>query len=288
MKIIKKIIRDKKKIFVFDDKKKISVLKIYLKGDTLNEFKNEIKGYKYFKKNRIYKIPKLTNFSRSNKICYIKLEFIDGKKVKFLNFNEVFKNNVKLTKKVSNNTYIDDILKFYQIKKNIELIKIAKNIKEYLKEKNFKNNLKLSFTHGDLAPFNCLKKDNDFYVFDFEKFKERFFLFDHINWLFQPIMFNLGHVLISKKFIFRNTFISKNILKYHKLFIYFMLKKILNHYKINRKEFTKFYLFYLFEKQSILLSDIKFVRNNQNKILTKKLIIMIKENINFIIDNAKF
>lgn len=288
MKIIKKIIRDKKKIFVFDDKKKISVLKIYLKGDTLNEFKNEIKGYKYFKKNRIYKIPKLINFSRSNKFCYIKLEYIDGKKVKFLNFNEVFKNNVKLTKKVSNNTYIDDILKFYQIKKNIELIKIAKNIKEYLKEKNFNNNLKLSFTHGDLAPFNCLKKDNDFYVFDFEKFKERFFLFDHINWLFQPIMFNLGHVLISKKFIFRNTFISKNILKYHKLFIYFMLKKILNHYKINRKEFTKFYLFYLFEKQSILLSDIKFVRNNQNKILTKKLIIMIKENINFIIDNAKF
>lgn len=288
MKIIKKIIRDKKKIIVFDDKKKISVLKIYLKGDTLNEFKNEIKGYKYFKKNRIYKIPKLINFSRSNKFCYIKLEYIDGKKVKFLNFNEVFKNNVKLTKKVSNNTYIDDILKFYQIKKNIELIKIAKNIKEYLKEKNFNNNLKLSFTHGDLAPFNCLKKDNDFYVFDFEKFKERIFLFDHINWLFQPIMINLGHVLISKKFIFRNTFISKNILKYYKLFIYFKLKKVLNHYKINREEFTKFYLFYLFEKQSILLSDIKFVKNNQNKILAKKLIITIKGNINFIIDNAKF
>ena len=127
-----------------------------------------------------------------------------------------------------------------------------------------------------------------FYVFDFEKFRERIFLFDHLNWQYHSIISNIGSILISNKFIFKNNFLAKVILKYIKFLIYFKLQKILVNYKIDKKEFTKVYLFYLFEKQSILLFDLKFVKSIRNKILTRKLIMMIQKNIYFILNNEKF
>ena len=157
-----------------------------------------------------------------------------------------------------------------------------------LKKKIFRLNSQLSLTHGDLAHYNCLKKDNNFYVFDFEKFRERVFLFDHLNWQYHSIIFNIGSLIISNKLIFRNNFLTNVILKYIKFLIYFKLQKILVNYKIDKKEFTKFYLFYLFEKQSILLFDLKFVKNIKKKILTRKFIMMIKKNIYFILNNEKF
>ena len=133
-----------------------------------------------------------------------------------------------------------------------------------------------------------MKKNNYFYVIDFEKFKERIFLFDHINWLFHPIIFNMSPRLISNNSIFSNIFIINIFLKYFKCFIYFKLNKILNNYKINKNEFTKYYLFYLYEKLFILLSDLKFINDSKNKILTKKMIIMIKKNISNIIQSEKY
>jgi len=184
--------------------------------------------------------------------------------------------------------YINNISVFYEHKKNKKLIIIENDIKDYLKKKNFRLNSQLSLTHGDLAHYNCLKKDNNFYVFDFEKFRERIFLFDHLNWQYHSIISNIGSILISNKFIFKNNFLAKVILKYIKFLIYFKLQKILVNYKIDKKEFTKVYLFYLFEKQSILLFDLKFVKNIRNKILTRKLIMMIQKNIYFILNNEKF
>ena len=286
--VLETIITDKKKIFIFNDKKKLSVLKVYLKGNVINEFKNEIKGYNYYKKKKIYKIPKLLNYSKKNIFYYIELEYINSKKVNIFDFNKIFKLNVTLTKKIPSKNYIDSIPKFYRNKKNIKLIKIQDGIKKFLKKELYFNNLKLSYTHGDLAPYNCLKKDNYFYVIDFEKFKERIFLFDHINWLFIPIISNISHRLISNNYIFRNIFIINIFLKYLKSFIYFKLNKILDNYKINKNEFTKYYLLYLYEKLFILLSDLKFISNSKNKIITKKNIIMIKKNIANIIQSEKY
>ena len=267
-KIVETYNTDKKKIIIIKKKNTHKVYKIYLKGNKQLEYKNEIKGYRYFKKIKLFKIPKLYNHLNSKNISYIELEYIKGKKVNFFDYKKVFKKNIRLTKTISDMRYINNISVFYEHKKNKKLIIIENHIKDYLKKKNFRLNSQLSLTHGDLAHYNCLKKDNNFYVFDFEKFRERIFLFDHLNWQYHSIISNIGSILISNKFIFKNNFLAKVILKYIKFLIYFKLQKILVNYKIDKKEFTKVYLFYLFEKQSILLFDLKFVKSIRNKILT--------------------
>ena len=287
-KIIKIYNTDKKKIIIIKRENIHKIFKIYLRGNKQLEYKNEIKGYSYFKRIKFFKIPKLYNHLNSKSISYIELEYIKGKKVSFFDFKKIFKKNIRLTKTISDTRYINNISVFYKHKKNKKLIRIENDIRDYLKKKNFKLNSKLSLTHGDFAHYNCLKRDNNFYVFDFEKFRERVFLFDHFNWQYHSIILNIGSILISNKLIFRNNFLTNVILKYIKFLIYFKFKKILFNYKIDKKEFTKFYLFYLFEKQSILLFDLKFVKNIKNKILTRKLIMMIKKNIYFILSNEKF
>jgi len=287
-KIVETYNTDKKKIIIIKKENTHKVYKIYLRGNKQLEYKNEIKGYRYFKKIKLFKIPKLYNHLNSKNISYIELEYIKGKKVDFFDYKKVFKKKIILTKTISDMRYINNISVFYEHKKNKKLIIIENDIKDYLKKKNFRLNSQLSLTHGDLAHYNCLKKDNNFYVFDFEKFRERIFLFDHLNWQYHSIISNIGSILISNKFIFKNNFLAKVILKYIKFLIYFKLQKILVNYKIDKKEFTKVYLFYLFEKQSILLFDLKFVKNIRNKILTRKLIMMIQKNIYFILNNEKF
>ena len=287
-KIVETYNTDKKKIIIIKKENTHKVYKIYLRGNKQLEYKNEIKGYRYFKKIKLFKIPKLYNHLNSKNISYIELEYIKGEKVDFFDYKKVFKKNIRLTKTISDMRYINNISVFYEHKKNKKLIIIENDIKDYLKKKNFRLNSQLSLTHGDLAHYNCLKKDNNFYVFDFEKFRERIFLFDHLNWQYHSIISNIGSILISNKFIFKNNFLAKVILKYIKFLIYFKLQKILVNYKIDKKEFTKVYLFYLFEKQSILLFDLKFVKSIRNKILTRKLIMMIQKNIYFILNNEKF
>jgi hypothetical protein len=287
-KIVETYNTDKKKIIIIKKENTHKVYKIYLRGNKQLEYKNEIKGYRYFKKIKLFKIPKLYNHLNSKNISYIELEYIKGEKVDFFDYKKVFKKKIRLTKTISDMKYINNISVFYEHKKNKKLIIIENDIKDYLKKKNFRLNSQLSLTHGDLAHYNCLKKDNNFYVFDFEKFRERIFLFDHLNWQYHSIISNIGSILISNKFIFKNNFLAKVILKYIKFLIYFKLQKILVNYKIDKKEFTKVYLFYLFEKQSILLFDLKFVKSIRNKILTRKLIMMIQKNIYFILNNEKF
>ena len=287
-KIVETYNTDKKKIIIIKKENTHKVYKIYLRGNKQLEYKNEIKGYRYFKKIKLFKIPKLYNNLNSKNISYIELEYIKGEKVDFFDYKKVFKKKIRLTKTISDMKYINNISVFYEHKKNKKLIIIENDIKDYLKKKNFRLNSQLSLTHGDLAHYNCLKKDNNFYVFDFEKFRERIFLFDHLNWQYHSIISNIGSILISNKFIFKNNFLAKVILKYIKFLIYFKLQKILVNYKIDKKEFTKVYLFYLFEKQSILLFDLKFVKSIRNKILTRKLIMMIQKNIYFILNNEKF
>ena len=287
-KIVETYNTDKKKIIIIKKENTHKVYKIYLRGNKQLEYKNEIKGYRYFKKIKLFKIPKLYNHLNSKNISYIELEYIKGEKVDFFDYKKVFKKKIRLTKTISDMRYINNISVFYEHKKNKKLIIIENHIKDYLKKKNFRLNSQLSLTHGDLAHYNCLKKDNNFYVFDFEKFRERIFLFDHLNWQYHSIISNIGSILISNKFIFKNNFLAKVILKYIKFLIYFKLQKILVNYKIDKKEFTKVYLFYLFEKQSILLFDLKFVKSIRNKILTRKLIMMIQKNIYFILNNEKF
>lgn len=287
IKIFKKIITDKKKIFFIKKNNKLSVLKIYLKGDTYREYNNEIKGYLYFKKKRLFKIANLINYSKNSKIYFIEIDYIKGKKANFFDYNKIFKKNIKISKKISFKSYIDKFSKFYSLRKDMEFLKIEYKIYNYLTNKYKSSKLGVSSSHGDLANYNCIKKNNDIYVFDFEKFKERIFLFDSINWLFHTLISNVSSIFVTNDFLLKNKVLINVILKYFKFFIYIKLKNILDKNKISNKEFCKYYLIYLYEKLYILLTDVNYVNNSKNRILTKKFILVIKHNINLILTNEK-
>ena len=134
-KIIKTYNTDKKKIIIIKGENTHKVYKIYLRGNKQLEYKNEIKGYSYFKRIKFFKIPKLYNHLNSKSISYIELEYIKGKKVSFFDFKKVFKKNIRLTKTISDIRYINNISVFYEHKKNKKLIIIENDIKDYLKKK---------------------------------------------------------------------------------------------------------------------------------------------------------
>ena len=134
-KIIKTYNTDKKKIIIIKGENTHKVYKIYLRGNKRLEHKNEIKGYSYFKRIKLFKIPKLYNHLNSKSISYIELEYIKGKKVSFFDFKKIFKKNIRLTKTISDTRYINNISVFYKHKKNKKLIRIENDIKDYLKKK---------------------------------------------------------------------------------------------------------------------------------------------------------
>ena len=282
MKIIKTIFNDKNKISIYQINKNKFVDKTYTKKN-FKYFKNEISGYQFYKKNYVYKIPKFYSYQNKKNIKILTIEYIDGTKVNIFNFSKVFKKKIKITKKISYTKYTDHISNFYFKKKNKKIEKLKNNINKYLQKNIINSKLKLSFTHGDLAHFNCLKKKNYINVFDFEKFKERIFLFDHINWLYHPFISNVGLIMFSKNFMPKSTLLLKFIFYYFETFIFHVLKKNLNLHKIDRKNFKIFYLIYLYEKLSILSFDINLIKNFKRKNLARKLIIIILKNIDYII-----
>ena len=287
-KIVNIIQKDTKKIFIIRKKNSYKLIKVYLNKNNRNLFNREIEGYRFYSKKKTFKIPKLLNYSQNNKISFIEIEYIDGQKVNFFDYNKIFRKNIKLSNNISNKTYINQVSKYYLLVKKKYFIKIKKDIEKFLKKNIFKLNINVSFTHGDLAHYNCLKKNYNYYVFDFEYFRERILIFDHINWFFHPIASNISIYLISNKFNLKSKFFMKIISKLIKYFIYFKLKKILNILNINKNEFSKYYLLYLFEKLYILESGIKSIKLLHNKNHTKKLIVTIKETIYYILFNEKF
>jgi len=99
-KIVETYNTDKKKIIIIKKENTHKVYKIYLRGNKQLEYKNEIKGYRYFKKIKLFKIPKLYNHLNSKNISYIELEYIKGKKVDFFDYKKVFKKKIILTKTI--------------------------------------------------------------------------------------------------------------------------------------------------------------------------------------------
>jgi hypothetical protein len=265
MKIIKKIINDKNKIIIYKKKNKILVDKIFQKKNLLF-YKNEILGINYFKKNKYFEIPKVYSYRLKNNLGKITLEYIDGKKTSVCNINKIFKSDIRVNKKVNLNEYLNNITKDYKIKK-----------KSCLNNFNiFKKKISVSMTHGDLVNYNCLEKNKKFYIFDFEKFRERIAVFDYFNWVLHPLTFK-----ISKYFILNNRNIlikifNNFILMFMNIFIKSLLKRIFFKLKINFKEFDLYYFLFLYEKIFIIENDLYYVKNKKVKSNTRKHIFFLK------------
>ena len=268
MHIIKKFIPNKE-IYLIKKLKKKNVIKFYTKKQN-KIILNEISGYKYFNKINIFKVPKLISFNK--KARYLEIEYIPGYRTSFFDIKKIFLREGLSKKKTTIKNYLD--LKCKNKKEeNFLFIKDFFNTKNILKKKIY-----ISKSHGDFARYNIIKYDGNFYVIDFEKFGERIFSFDIINWYSHTIFYK-----ISKYIIFKNLKFSKNIFFSIILnIIYFYIQnRVTYFYKrkkiLSNQKFKIYFILYLFEKIKMISEDIKFITSTKEKKEIKKFILLLKE-----------
>ena len=268
MHIIKKFIPNKEIYLIKKSQKKI-VIKFYRKQPN-KMMLNEISGYKYFNKINVFKLPKLISFNK--KARYLEIEYIPGYRTSFFDIKKIFLRDGFSKKITTIQNYLD--LKCKNKKEeNYLLIKDFFNRYKILKKKIY-----ISKSHGDFARYNIIKNDDKFYVIDFEKFGERIFSFDVINWYSHTIFHKL-----SKHLIFKDIKISKNI--FFKIIIntiyFYIQNKVIIFYKrkkiLSNQKFKIYFILYLFEKIKIIREDIKFVSSTKEKKDIKKFILLLNE-----------
>jgi len=257
MKIIKKIVNDKNKILIYENNNKKYVDKIFNRKNLIF-FKKEKLGIKYFKKKNFFDIPKVYSYEVKNNIGKITSEYIKGKKTHVRKINQVYKSGPFVSKKVYLNKYLSDLKKDYKIKKKSYPREFTDNY--FLNKKIY-----VSKTHGDFVHYNCLEKDKKFYIFDFEKFRERIVVFDYLNWILHPLTFN-----VSKYFFLNHRNLVTKIFNY--IILFFLnkfaksfTKKIFFRLEIDLKDFDLYYFLFLYEKIFIIQEDLSYVKNKNVK-----------------------
>ena len=281
-KILKSFSNDGKKFQIVLDNGKKKLIKIFHKKKDYSKYYSEINGYKFYSKNKIFKIPKL--YSYSNKKKKLVIEFIDGKKTSPFDFKKI-KNKINRNKifKINLDTYLKNLKTKYHF--NIDCINFLKKIENKI-SKNKK--ILVSETHGDFSNFNCLNVNNIFYVIDFEKFSKRIVLFDNLNWYIQYIFFNIAKIYGKKIPIKLNNIFLLKISELVNLLIKAINRKQIKYLKIKKSDLNIYLLLYYFEKILILENDHKYIQNQKNKRITKNLIYILKVNINFMLNEKKF
>ena len=190
----------------------------------------------------------------------MEIEYIPGYRTSFFDIKKIFLREGLSKKKTTIKNYLD--LKCKNKKEeNFLFIKDFFNTKNILKKKIY-----ISKSHGDFARYNIIKYDGNFYVIDFEKFGERIFSFDIINWYSHTIFYK-----ISKYIIFKNLKFSKNIFFSIILnIIYFYIQnRVTYFYKrkkiLSNQKFKIYFILYLFEKIKMISEDIKFITSTKEK-----------------------
>jgi len=243
----------KKYLVYINSKKKINyLLKVSFNKYTSTLFQNEIRGFKFFKKNKIFNLKNIKNIYNIKNISVLKTKYIYGKTVNYFELKNFY--NVKyLPKKKINISQYEKILK--KNFKTINNYKIDK-IKEFkILEKINNKNIELSASHGDFVYWNCIKKKKLFYVYDFEHFaKSRIYIYDILHWIIFPI---------TIKFRYINYKLNYNLLLiyYVKLFL-----KYLNIY-LDNEELIKYIILYFIE-QKYFFYQAKSI-NQKHKIIKK-------------------
>lgn len=269
MKIVKKIYNSKNTILIYKKKNKKYVDKIFTHKN-ISYFKKEILGNKYFKKKNYFNIPKIYSHTVKNNSARITLEFIDGKKARIYDLKSIYKLAPLISKKVDIYKYLNELMRNYMIKKDKFIPKYLINI-FYLKKK-----ICVSKTHGDFVNYNCIKKNKKFYIFDFEKFRERIVIYDYLNWIIHPISFNLS------KFFFLNnkSLLIRNLNKILSFILYVVVKNLTKKFflklKIKPNDFDLYYFLFLCEKILIIREDLPYVKNKKIRSDASKHLIYLK------------
>ena len=264
-----------KKIYIkIEEGKKIYLLKLSLDNYSIALAKNEENGY--LNLNKFYKSKfNLVNYkmiNRSNNYALSKIEFINGIKGNYFEFNKFYNYNFSSElKTIQLKDYITLIKDRYYINQNNSRINelFSHTINIFLsKYETYK--IPLDASHGDFIHYNTLKTSNKNYVFDLEFFqKERSYLYDSFHWYITPIFF--------KSIKFNTVFTLVNN-------IYSILIKILNmklkryHNKLileNKKLFETLLILFLLERYltlnySINLENIDELIDNERKIFLEK------------------
>ena len=277
MKIIKKIINDKNEIIIYKKNNKIFVDKIF-SNQNIKYLKNEILGYRYFGKKKYFNIPKLYSYSLNKKPRKIVMEYINGEKVSIFDFFNIYKKKINLKKKIIISKHILNLKKKYNMKKTKNIIN--KTFNSLNRKQSY---IFISPNHGDLVHYNCLKKNNNIYIFDFEKFSQTITPFDALNWFVHPITLNIRKMFFINSKNYFLIIINKFIL----FFFFYIIKKrtgnIFLNLNINKKNFYIYLKLYILEKILIIEQDLKFVKNKDKKKIAREHIEILKyinQNIN--------
>ena len=241
-KIIYKLTKGKNKILA----------KVYLDNFSKSLSLNEIRGHRYFIKNKYINTPKLIFFKKNSKFNILLRDFIIGKKRRF-NYFKLFNYY-----KFPNKKYLKKItLKDYFKKSFLNLNSNQRKLKDIITKfhKNFI--IICGPSHGDLIHYNLLTNRNKNYFIDFEFFsKKRTLYFDFFTWFIIPI--------ITKAIKYKITFAIHLLISFFLFIIYYFSNQ--KHFTKNFKNFQIYFNIFLFEK-IYLMEKIYSQSTFQNKIL---------------------
>jgi len=197
------------------------------------------------------------------------MEYIAGKKPAYFDLNRIKLNNKKNLKKINIYRYIKLLKNTNQSnikeKKYKQSKKIIKHISNYfLNMNNLKNIIRVNYSHGDFVNYNIIKKNNKFYIIDYENFKLRTVYSDQINWILHRIFYNLSKLNLLF-FLYKKVFFHKILFKFNK----FLISSI---FKIKINDFFIYYIFYLYEKIEVLNENKNLISNSLEKKRTKNMI----------------
>ena len=256
-------------IFLIKKKQKKKVLKIFFKKDKSLYFR-EISGYKNFKKFYNFKFPNLYFYNKYGDFYLLEFEFINGKKPNFFEFNNIF--NLLNERKYK-----------FNLKEYLNKIKYKNSIKEKLYNFLLNNIENIFFTksHGDFVSYNILKLKKNYFLIDFEKFRNTSLYYDRINFLSHPIFYHYSKITIYfKSILFLKKFENLYIKFFPKLIFVFFNYSLKNK-KLKFNDFKCYYLLYLFEKIENQKKDLKSTKSKIEKRITKKHIYFMNKSLIF-------
>jgi len=229
----------KKLILKIENKKKIYFVKITYDEYSLKLSENEKKGYNSIKNIKLFNVPKFKYIVKNKNYSISILDFIDGKKGNFFEFQNFYNFKKKNLKKKKIKDNLNNILIYYsklnhKILNDIEI----KKIKLHIQNKYGDEKILVSKSHGDFMTYNTLKNYNSKIVFDFEMFSnERSYLYDYLHWHLIPFIRRISYFKFLLSF---NSLI--------KLVENIFLKKFENNFKIKIYNKNLYLILFYFEK----------------------------------------
>ena len=241
-KIIYKLTKGKDKILA----------KVYIDNFSKSLSLNEVRGHKYFKKNKFIKTPKLIFFKKNSQFNILLRDFIIGEKKRF-NYFRLFNYYKFPNNKNCKEIFLKKYLKKYLINANNTQKKLINKLTTL--HKNFI--IVCGPSHGDLIHYNLLTNGNNNHFIDFEFFsRNRSIYFDFFTWFIIPI--------ITKAIKYKVTFLIHHLISFFLYIIYYSFNQ--KYITQNFKNYQVYFDVFLFEKICSMMKIYK-QSNFQNKTL---------------------